>query len=838
MDSLFRNFELDRLSFWLGFITATLFWWLLRILRPRFVTLALKLRERIRTPREDINVRISLKLRNGMIRRVEHLHMAAPHFSLSELVVTPSLLAPPACVKPGAIPPSQDITEYVLPYMPDWSEMASTYGWPRFTLAHALQGDANLVITGHPGSGKTVTLAHLAIQIARREPLPGNLNKYEPLFVHIADIVLPPSDPKNILQPLINAISKTVPGINHDNLIKFLELCIHDNRAILLVDGMDELPPEPFEAVVEFLKQLLGKYPNLRSVATATPDFYDGLTDLGFIPVPMATWNAQERSEFINNWSDLWIKFVGSQFEGPEPIDPALLNAWLLNDQSTLTPLEQTLKIWATYAGDNLGPNPINSIEAYIQRMTLEVSNWRTDLENIALMSVVSSKPLFTSLDVEDWESRSATLIEKHPEPEESIKRSSADNIIHQDRSGSTNISDLLSILTKNGLLRIHHNSNMGFIHPVILSYLAGCAVNAHLFTDDLLNNPHWSTAITAIGFYTIHSLNTTTVTEYINLSHNLLSSEVLTTARWLRNASENAPWSTNVIRYLAELIQNEAVALGIRARAVSAIATSSITGVEVLFRKMITSEQQNLRLLGALGCGQIRDLKSVNELSALLNDPLPNVQRAACLALVAIGNSPALESVAEALLHGDEDTRHIAAEALANHPEEGYPALEEGATLDDVLVRRAVVFGLNRVNEEWATEILEEMQIKDEQWVVKTAAMNALEEKSLPNPRIPENLPALTETPWLIAFAGERGIGVAPGKPATNLLMLALQEGDEEQQLAALNYFGQHSIVAAVPDIYKILVEGQGEVRETALNTLWHLAAAGVELPHQRFDK
>ena len=51
--------------------------------------------------------------------------------------------------------------------------------------------------------------------------------------------------------------------------------------------------------------------------------------------------------------------------------------------------------------------------------------------------------------------------------------------------------------------------------------------------------------------------------------------------------------------------------------------------------------------------------------------------------------------SVARALLQGDEELRRAAAEAMANDPIEGHAMLKEGATLPDILLRRAVVHGL-----------------------------------------------------------------------------------------------------------------------------------------------
>lgn len=49
MANLLRNF--DRISFWIGFLAATLFWWLLARLRPLLIRVWENLREQAATTR-------------------------------------------------------------------------------------------------------------------------------------------------------------------------------------------------------------------------------------------------------------------------------------------------------------------------------------------------------------------------------------------------------------------------------------------------------------------------------------------------------------------------------------------------------------------------------------------------------------------------------------------------------------------------------------------------------------------------------------------------------------------------------------------------------------------
>jgi hypothetical protein len=98
--------------------------------------------------------------------------------------------------------------------------------------------------------------------------------------------------------------------------------------------------------------------------------------------------------------------------------------------------------------------------------------------------------------------------------------------------------------------------------------------------------------------------------------------------------------------------------------------------------------------------------------------------------------------------------------------------------------------------------------------------------EALIPHPILP-----LHETPWLIAFAGERGMGIAPGKPAENLLLAALSEGSTLQQLAALNYLSQKPNEDALPILYSLLDTGSIEIQDAIFNTLWFYSSSGMEI-------
>jgi len=191
------------------------------------------------------------------------------------------------------------------------------------------------------------------------------------------------------------------------------------------------------------------------------------------------------------------------------------------------------------------------------------------------------------------------------------------------------------------------------------------------------------------------------------------------------------------------------------------------------------------------------------------------------------------LEAVAHALLQGDEELRRAAAEAMANDPSEGHAMLKEGATLPDIMLRRAVVHGLAHVEQPWAVEILQHMQVEDEQWAVRNLANQYLEQMANVDPRVPHKLTPPSEAAWLIAFAGKDGKGIPKGSPATDILLSAFKTGDTEQRLAALPYLKRVADEGIIGSLYHAMYGDDLEVREASFYALEEISANGFKLPH-----
>lgn len=825
MIDFLRNLQIDQTSFWLGFVAGALFLWIASRLRTYIPGTVKFLSKRIQEARESAAASIELRLRNDTIRVAQKQHLASMLFSLDEVAIEPRLIAPPIVTQDDTTAQPLDNVSITVPYAPDWPEVAAAYHSPTLTLPQALQDGANILLSGHPGSGKSFALAYLASRVAQRDAGLNSLSDFVPIYLHVANI---PANIENqpLTQCIAETLSKNMPSLPKARLESLVDISFSGDRALLLIDGLDEMTPAQAEPIVAFIKQIAEKHPTARMVVTASHENHYGLPSIGLQPLAIATWTTDERKSFVANWGELWSKYISlPEAEENNYVSPRFLNAWLLTHTTPASPMEWTLKVWSAYAGDILGQDHISSIEAFLRRISANIPEARQALEALALQMICTSSttlnPQDTKKCIEQFEPPAPATGEEITETDNSPTQSTY----------KVKLGGVLPALTDSGLITQYSDSRVGFIHTIFPAYLAGNILASSNNLSAIQEQPMWVGKNLTLFFFG-RTGDITPVVQSMLKQDDLLHRQLLTAARWLSLAPKNAIWRAAVLRTLAGLLQKEAHSLNLVMRATAAIALSGDSGAGTLFRQMLTSEHANLRLASALGCGLSRDAKATNDLSELTADSNASVVRAACLALVAIDTKESMNAIATSLLHGNETLQRAAAEALANHPTEGHPTLKEGSGIENLMIRRAVVYGLLRVNQPWATEILENLSLEDKEWIVRNAAIQAVESLRSPNPFIPKPTRPVEDQPWLIEHAAKLGISVSPGKPARDLVLQIVAQGNEDQRLAALEYLRLHGDKDAIHHLYRTYFGTTGETHEAAYNALWQVATAGVELP------
>ena len=839
---------LDPISFAIGFAVGILITWLIGRARP----LLQQMREGWKEQRQAAQTRRTSGLEDNhrrlTLRRAQGMHLAASLFSLDEILQEPRLIAPPARVEPGVIGIAEDIISQTLPYMPAWPELAAIYRAPTLGVTEAITGGANIVMVGAAGMGKTVALAHLASLAANLQVRldPNREVEAVPYLYHVADLHLPFDSSKDPINIIMNAASERAPVFDLRRLPMFIEGTFKNGQALLLIDGFDELDPGGQHHLVEWFKALTQAYPKVRIVTTGCVHQLSGLIGIGFNPLALMGWDPRRAAHFIQQWGELWSRTVAQESLaqiGPEQVDTILLNTWLGTDNHGLTPFELTLKVWGAYAGDSLGPRVMDAIATHVRRVA-PTGTPVAALQLLAMQVVLTAQPIFDPRTAHGWV-RQYDIVEDKPtgdsqglaETAESKSTPPSDSQkirIKKSKAGeAVPTHGLLNKMVESGLLLSHSNNKLRFLHPVLNGYLAGQAIGDNDADTTLLAQPDWDGKTLSLHYLAARGDASAVADIMLKESDLPLHSQVFAVARWLRDAPKEAKWRAKVFSSLLTILQAEGQPLGLRGQAMAAFVMSGDQGAATLFRQLLSSRSFELIPLAALGSGAMRDNKAVDALEEVMQAPYGTVRRATCLALVAIGTEKSLEGVARALLQGDEELRRAAAEALANDPAEGQAMLKEGATLADIMLRRAVVHGLARVDQPWAIETLQTMQVQDDQWAVRNLANQYLEQMGKIDPRVPRKLMTPSESPWLIEFAGKQGVGIPRGGPATDVLLNAFKSGQTEERLAALPYLKRVANEGIINALYNAMYGEDPEVREAAFYAIEEIGSNGIKLPH-----
>jgi hypothetical protein len=204
---------------------------------------------------------------------------------------------------------------------------------------------------------------------------------------------------------LIAIISKYASTLTLPRLPSLLQSSLVDKRVILIIDGLDELPPDRLKQAVDFIANLNTDFPGNRIVAAASFECLDGLTGLGLFPVALAAWGDEYRVKLVEKWSQQWTHLVIPYYPPGSTltVDTHFMNNWLQSKELPTSPFELTLKVWGAYAGDILGVDKPSLIESYLRRSTIGIEGARPALEQLALRMVVNQSFKARQNEANQW---------------------------------------------------------------------------------------------------------------------------------------------------------------------------------------------------------------------------------------------------------------------------------------------------------------------------------------------------------------------------------------------------------------------------------------------------
>lgn len=796
---------IDLFSFWLGFGVACGLFALAFVYRRQLQTLSEAALKRLRGVRELLTAGAERNLRADMVRFAQTAHMAGHLFILNDVLLEPRLLIPDNGFDPSATPPEDDLTA-VIPNIPEWPELAAVYRAPTLSVQQAFANDQNIIVLGAHGAGKTSLLAHLvtlAVQAAPDDAIfPGAPT---PLFIHAADLELPVAGKDDVSAPLIAAVQQRVSALVAPRVPGHVRTRLRDFKCVIFLDGLDELSPARIGDVADWVKQFQAKYPQHRWIAASLPYGFGAFTAINFAPVVIAPYSAQAYETLIEKWLTQWGKLRAGKKPSPLDVESAFLSNWLRSGNAHRSILEITLKIWAALHGDARGPRPVDFFEAALRRLGLRPYAQRA-LGPIAMHFV--NQPDQAGVPRADLAALCDTLF-KGPDGKPEIDSAA----VLDELTGKR-------VLTKRG------KDRLAFRSTTLLAFVAARTLAAEPGLAEPGNSPLW---VRILYFLNPLSDITPAVAKMLTQPPDILQTDQLTLARWLRDAPAGNKWRPEVYRRLAKFMLDTNLPEALRLRALGGFIIANDPGSATLFKQTLANPDPFNRRIAALALGALGDVTATSALANLFVDPYLDVRWAAALALVAIGTEGALEMLKRGILNADDAMKQACAQALARHPD-GHDILREWVTHPDLSVRRAVLFGLADIGQPWAHKLINDVLLNETEWYVRNAA-NELAERlkspthALPAPQAPQPPEKLG---WLVAWAATQGLGVPPGRGAVEVLNRALHEGDEPTRIAAIDALARLGDPSAARELYGALRDPQSAlVRDAAFRGLAYLSNA-----------
>lgn len=691
---------------------------------------------------------------------------------------------------------------------------------------------------GDIGKEKAVSAAeaYRLEQEAEENPLPP-FDTLVPLYIHLADVNVSVNqfgEEVDPAEPLMRALQRQVSTLTARVVPRMIYERLEENRALILIDGYDELSSADRQRARAWLRAFLEQYGDNFIIMTGPAQGYAALTTLGFAPVFMKPWNKNEIEEAAEKWAAVFPTITGTRRQpGPDITEQQRKRA--IANTHGLSPAEITLKIWATFANEEeTYPFIDDWVEAFLRSQLPKSYDALLPLMSAAA-ALQTDKNFITRQGIELlFKQQEATgqmnvnqrALQQLDTDSAADEGSAADEDEPDDEDAAAiERSRQLRTLQFTGLLRQYRGGRYRFRHAIFADYLAGLSLNSLQAQNpaalyELAQKPFWQRPFRFAAAHT--DLNNVARMKFMAHS-DMLHTELIEMARWLAYAHDIPDWRDELFRRLGNAFVHPQQFITNRERIAAALVTTrDLDATLKVFEYGLGQPDLDVQRLSCLGVGALGSAPQqiLDRVADLLGSEDQDVQLAAAHALAAINTPVARQSLLQALEHGEERLQQAVAEELAMMPNYGYMKLYDTINHDEMFVRRAILFGLRRVETEWAYELIHERFLYEEQFFVKLVAMEGFfdREAGLKGPTPPI---AAADVEWIRNWADERRFQLMSGQQGNRVLTKSLSDEEELYRALGAIALGQIGVLEATRSLYQRLADPDPMVREAAHKAL-----------------
>lgn len=645
-----------------------------------------------------------------------------------------------------------------------------------------------------------------------------DLTSMVPILVDLRDLEFDPAlygkqdralDPA---EPLVRAAQRQVTSVTAQIIGSALYPVLEAGRALVLLDGYDDLGPEARRTYYHWLKQFITQYGDNMIVIAGPATGYESLVTLGFTPTFLRAWREGEYARLVERWEKAWAAYSG---ERPTPDTVHRLSV----GNRARYMLDVTLKIWTGLAEDSRETGRTGWYDAFVNRRlgAADLQEQADQLPELAAQLLDAQRPL------------EASKLFGTP----SIDETKEPGAIDEAETAVPLDPAVLTGLVQAGLLVTYNGTYYDFPHRLITSYLASIALEeaGPEYAAEIALDAAWQDAF---SFAAAKMNLMPAISRRMETQPDLLYSTLFGIVRWLPDAPRDAAWRGELFRRLGAALMAPQQYPAVRERAMASMIAAREPNVLYVFRQAIQqAPNPDIKRISCIGMGALGLEDATADLEKMLEDDDRNVQLAAAMSLGAIGTEKAIEIMIHGLFLGSNHVRRAIAEALAAIPGEGHNTLREAINAQEIEIRRAAVYGLSRVRSPWALTALYRTMFNDEQWFVRSAAESAFLTAESPEHEGPRAHPEPDTLAWVVDWAGEQGQIVPAGEASRQILIRVLQEGDPQFKVLAARTLGRLGHVDGLKPLYAALRDRSEQVRAAAYSALSELQTRlGAPLP------
>jgi HEAT repeat protein len=669
--------------------------------------------------------------------------------------------------------------------------------------ATLLDGHSKLIVTGQQGVGRTTAMVMSAWQSATQGPDENGETVHRlPIWIdlnHLSE--LPEAEEAAPAERLVALAARFAPFISS----KWLLQKLRRSPCLVLVDNWADLSNDDQHLVAGWIAEASPEFQDTFWMITGDEEGYGRLVEVGFVPLELLPAAA---NAFVPQLYANWAELLGREAAEPEEeVLEAITGAadagaplWELHLRTVLhlrtgeLP-DRPVEVCASFIEDRVAAVDLGRAEE-------EVGEQARDFALLTLIHFAKTRRL-DGRELDDQEIREflETLLppkeERHRRLEPSVRK----------------------VLLESGFIEAH-GKTWGLSHRIWIDYLTATHLaeeeSGHEMVSSHLNDPDW---LMLSEFFAGLTDTTRMVKTLIDTSREERDKmSLLRAARWAIVAEPDLAWRKTMIKILAQVFIGDQLDTPMRMTIGRALGLVAGKDARAFFLRVLRHPSREVRSAALRGLGWAKSPGDMAILAAALREKDALIQESGVRALRDLGTPGAVTFLSETLPKVDEALMLIIAEALAAIPGGG-DALDTHTRHPDLLVRRAAAHGLGLIGEDWSQERLLEIAREDDEWLVRSAAENALQARE---EREGERVtisppPQVDQMEWLIAWAARQGEGLGIDEAAVETLIRAASEGNADAKVLSALTLAQIGRKSHLPVLQTMIGAGDPMVHEAA---------------------